>query len=399
MIHSSQNTDFPPKKIALLGASGSIGSGAIDVIAASCGRLVASVLTVHTGTRRLVEAARRLRPQTVVVTNPEADRAPLAELPPETELLFGPEALDEVVQRPEIGTVLSAIVGSAGLRGTWRALEAGKTVALANKESLVLAGPLLLELAQKNGGKILPVDSEHSAILQSLAARGPYGDDLARSVRRLILTASGGPFRNLTKEELEKVTVEDALRHPTWKMGKKITIDSATMMNKALEIIEARWLFQLPPEKIDVVVHPQSMVHSMVEFVDGAVIAQMGPPDMRLPIQLALYDRARIEGPARKMDWTQPFSLEFFPPDEERFPALALGRRVAELGGSAGAVASAANEVAVAAFLAGKLPFSRIVPLCQTILERHAFEERPTLERLFELDAATREETKKWISD
>lgn len=399
MTHFSQTSTPPRKRIALLGASGSIGAGAIDVIAASGGLLTASVLTAHSGTRRLVETAERLRPETVIVTDPEADRAPLSGLPAGTELLFGPEALEEAVQRPEIDTVLSAIVGSAGLRGTWRALEAGKTVALANKESLVLAGALLPELARKSGGRILPVDSEHSAIYQSLAARGPEGDDLSRSVRRLILTASGGPFRGRTKEELERVTVDDALRHPTWKMGKKITIDSATMMNKAFEIIEARWLFDLPPEKIDVLIHPQSIIHSMVEFVDGAVIAQMSPPDMRLPIQLALCGMERRESPARKSDWTLPLSLELFPPDEERFPAIALGRRVARLGGSAGAVVNAANEVAVDAFLSGKLPFSHIVSICRSMLEEQTLEERPTLERLFEIDAAVRGETKKWISE
>ncbi len=399
-----------PRRIAVLGATGSIGASALDVIAASGGRLAAAVLTAHRQTAKLAGLARRFRPETLVVTDPEADRAPLAELERTTRVLYGPEGLDEAVSSPEIDVVLAAIVGGAGLRGSWRALEAGKTLALANKESLVLAGSLLFDLARKNGGRILPVDSEHSAIWQALAscrpAETPYGascgsDPAERKdlVRRLILTASGGPFRNKPLDELRRVTVGEALAHPTWKMGKKITIDSATMMNKAFEIIEARWLFDLPPEKIGVVIHPQSIIHSMVEFVDGAVIAQMGTPDMRLPIQLALCGMERRRCPAPSLDWSRARALELFPPDEERFPAIPLGRRVARDGGSAGAVVNAANEVAVAAFLAGKIPFHKITGICQSILEHHQFEQEPSLERLFELDRQARTETQTWISD
>jgi 1-deoxy-D-xylulose-5-phosphate reductoisomerase len=396
-----------PRRVAVLGATGSIGLNGLDVIASSCGRLVPVVLTTHRQTALLARLARRYQPECVVVTDQLADRTPLADLPKTIRVFFGLDGLDEAVSSPDVDIVLSAIVGGAGLRGTWRSLEAGKTVALANKESLVLAGPLLFDLARKTGGRILPVDSEHSAIWQALASRflpdTPYGTAGRQGgkdlVRRLILTASGGPFWNKTPEELTRVTVSDALAHPTWKMGKKISVDSATMMNKAFEIIEARWLFDLPSEKIDVVIHPQSIIHSMVEYVDGAVIAQLGTPDMRLPIQLALSEMNRAVGSATALDWASAQTLELIPLDEERFAAIPLGRKVAADGGSVGTVLSAANEVAVAAFLEGKIPFCKIVGICQSILEHHQFEKEPGLERLFELDRQARRETQKWISD
>lgn len=407
-----ETLDGPVRRVAVLGATGSIGENGLDVIASSGGRLVPTLLTAHRRTDKLAAMAERFHPQTVIVTDETADRTPLSTVPKGTEILFGESALEEGVRRSEIDVVLAAIVGSAGLRGTWSALEAGKTVALANKESLVLAGSLLMNLAKQTGGKILPVDSEHSAVWQALASiripltpfggaapAVPPGQSEKNVVRRLILTASGGPFRNRSREELARVTVADALAHPTWKMGKKITIDSATMMNKAFEIIEARWLFDIPPERIGVMIHPQSIIHSMVEFIDGAVIAQMGPPDMRLPIQLALYEMDRIDGAANRLDWSQIQTLELFPPDEDRFPAIPLGRRVARDGGSAGAVVNAANEVAVGAFLQGKIPFDKITTVCRTILDHHQFEERPSLSRLFDIDRQARMETQKWISD
>ena len=407
MTESGSISEKRPRKIAILGATGSIGQNGLSVIAASEGRLVPAILTAHRQTAKLAELASLYHPDTVVITDPEADRSSLSSIPKETQILFGTDALEDAVSRPDIDVVLSAIVGGAGLRGTWRSVEAGKTVALANKESLVLAGSLLFDLASRTGARILPVDSEHSAVWQSLAARhlpeSPYGP--ARGfgtgkdlVRRLILTASGGPFRDKTKDELTQVTIADALAHPTWKMGKKITIDSATMMNKAFEIIEARWLFDIPAEKISVLIHPQSIIHSMVEFIDGAVIAQLGTPDMRLPIQLALDEMPRSVSPDPPLDWTQPRQLELLPPDEDRFPAIPLGRRVAQEGGSAGAVVNAANEVAVYAFLNGAIPFSQITKICKSILDHHQFEERPSLSRLFELDRQARTETRKWIS-
>jgi 1-deoxy-D-xylulose-5-phosphate reductoisomerase len=277
------------------------------------------------------------------------------------------------------------------LRSTWAALEAKKTVALANKETLVMAGGLVKRLAADCGGTILPVDSEHSAIFQSLQA-GRHEE-----VRRIILTASGGPFRELSLEQLKQVTIDDALHHPTWEMGPKITIDSATMMNKALEIIESRWLFDLTAEQIEVVIHPQSIVHSFVEFVDGSVVAQMGPPDMKLPIQYALDYPRRQSGIAQRVDWQQRWRLEFEPADPERCPALALGYDCARQGGTSGAVLNAANEAAVEAFLHGELHFTEIVPACRSVLDAHHFDPQPTLERLEMLDRWAREEVARWV--
>ena len=390
-----------PRNVAVIGASGSIGTSALDVIAASGGRLRASVLSVNNDVAKLVELAKKFRPDAIVVANPNADRAPLAELPSGIETLFGPDALAEVVRRPEIDVVLLAIVGVAGMRVAWSALEAGQTLALANKEALVAGGSLMTDLLRTNGGKLYPVDSEHSAIFQCLLSRRLDSNSTfvdGSDVERLILTASGGPFRDWSAERLKTATVADALKHPTWQMGAKITVDSASTMNKALEIIEARWLFGLDADKISVVVHPQSIVHSMVEFVDGAVLAQLSPPDMRLPIQLALYETERRPGPTRKFDWTQSSTLEFFPPDFERFPALLLGFEVAKKGGTAGVVLNAANEIAVDAFLNGRTTFDKIPVVCRQILENHTFEEKPTLERIVELDAWARKETEIWIS-
>jgi 1-deoxy-D-xylulose-5-phosphate reductoisomerase len=376
-----------PRHVAVLGSTGSIGRNTLEVIGASQGRLQAVGLSAHQRLDQLLEQARAAKAKWVVVTG--CDPAPLS-APPGCEILFGPDALEELAGRDEVEIVVAAIVGSAGLRSSWRALECGKTLALANKETLVVAGPLVTKLAAERGATILPVDSEHSAIFQALEA------GRRQDVQRLILTASGGPFRNYTPEQLEDVTVADALAHPTWDMGRKVTIDSATMMNKALEIIEARWLFDLPAEKISVVVHPQSIVHSMVEFVDGSVVAQLSPPDMKLPIQLALTWPERWPGPAAKMDFTKAQRLEFFPPDVERFPALQLGFEVAAAGGTAGAVLNAANEAAVAGFIAGELKFTEIVPVCRAVLEQHHYDPRPTLDELLKLDRWAREEVTRW---
>jgi 1-deoxy-D-xylulose-5-phosphate reductoisomerase len=282
-------------------------------------------------------------------------------------------------------------VGSAGLRSTWAALEAQKTVALANKETLVVAGPLLTQLAAKRGGRILPVDSEPSAIFQALQS------GRREEVRRIVLTASGGPFRNRSPDDLRQVTVDDALLHPTWDMGPKITVDSATMMNKALEIIEARWLFDLSAEQIEVVIHPQSVVHSFVEFVDGSIIAQLSPPDMKLPIQYALEYPHRRAGIGERLEWGSRWRLEFEPADVERCPALGLGYEVARAGGTSGAVLNAANEAAVEAFLEGELHFTEIVPACRSVLEAHDFDPDPTLERLEALDRWARREVTRWV--
>jgi 1-deoxy-D-xylulose-5-phosphate reductoisomerase len=380
------------KNVAVFGSTGSIGTNALEVIAASEGRLAATALSAHCKLPQLLEQARRFRPRWVVATDEKLARAfDWDDLPAETELLVGAAGLLSVATADEVDVVLAGIVGSAGLPSTWAALEAKKTVALANKETLVMAGGLVTRLAAEKGGKILPVDSEHSAIFQALRAGKPG------EVQRVVLTASGGPFRELSLEELKQVTVDEALAHPTWEMGPKITIDSATMMNKALEIIESRWLFDLEPGRIGVVIHPQSIVHSFVEFKDGSVIAQLGPPDMKLPIQYALEYPDRQPGIADRLDWHKSWRLDFEPADAERCPALTLGYECAGAGGTSGAVLNAANEAAVKAFLDGELHFTEIVPACRSVLEAHHFEPEPTLERLAELDLWARQEVTRWV--
>jgi 1-deoxy-D-xylulose-5-phosphate reductoisomerase len=382
----------PQTNVAVLGSTGSIGRSTLEVVEASGGRLAVIALSAFANVDLLLEQARRLRPRWVVAADPATARSlDRSALPPECELLAGPEALAFVAAQPEVDVVLTAIVGSAGLPATWAALEAGKTVALANKETLVMAGGLATRLAAERGAKILPVDSEHSAVFQALQA------GRREEVRRVVLTASGGPFRNYTLEQLSGVTIAEALAHPTWTMGRKITIDSATMMNKALEIIEARWLFDLRSDQIGVMVHPQSVVHSMVEYVDGSVVAQLSPPDMKLPIQYALTYPDRVEGPAARFDWTKAHKLEFYPPDFDRFPALELGLEAARAGGTVGCVLNAANEAAVAQFLAGEIRFIDIVPACRSVVDHHTFEPNPTTARLIELDRWAREEIRSWI--
>jgi len=382
----------PAKMVAVLGSTGSIGTSALEVIEASKGRLRAVALSAHSRLDQLLAQAERFRPRWAIATDPVAAEAfDWSTLPEETELLIGPAALVEVVARDEVDLVLAAIVGRAGLESTWAALENKKTVALANKETLVVAGSLVTQLARDRGALLLPVDSEHSAIFQALQAGN------RAEVDRLVLTASGGPFRDFSHDQLKQVTVAEALDHPIWDMGPKITVDSATMMNKALEIIEARWLFGIGADRIEVVIHPQSIVHSMVEFVDGSVVAQMSPPDMRLPIQYAFDYPERVAGIAERLDFGRAFSLEFEPADPERFPALELGYECAKAGGSAGAVLNAANEGAVEAFLAGELHFTEIVPACRSVLQSHCHEAEPTLDQLIEFDRWAREEILSWV--
>lgn len=305
---------------------------------------------------------------------------------------MGDDGVRAMVTDPDVDIVVAAVVGAAGLAGAWAALEAGKTVALANKETLVVGGPLVVDLARRHNTPLLPVDSEHSAIFQALAGSTPA------EVKRVVLTASGGPFRGRSRAQLQAVTPADALRHPTWRMGRKITIDSATLMNKALEVIEARWLFGLTPEQIEVVIHPESLVHSFVEFIDGSVIAQLSPPDMRLPIQFALTYPERLPGPARKLDWTSLGTIHFEQPDRETFPALDLGFEVAARGGTCGAVLNAANEAAVSRFLAGDLAFLDIPRVCREVLDHHHFSPCPSLEELWQADRQARHEVTKWKS-
>lgn len=380
-----------PRRVAILGSTGSIGTSALDVLAHLPDRLQAFGLSAHGRVAALLEQARRVRPRFVAVTDPAAARqiSP-GDLPPGTEMLAGPDALPRLVSHPEVDVVLSAIVGSAGLEGTWAALDAGKTVAVANKETLVMAGPLVLDLARRRGARLLPVDSEHSAIFQALHS-GRTGE-----VDRVVLTASGGPFRGKKAADLADVTAAEALRHPTWQMGPKITVDSATLMNKALELIEARWLFDLPPERLGVIIHPESVVHSFVEFADGSVLAQLSPPDMRLPIQYALTYPDRLPGPTRRLSWEELTVLRFEQPDLETFPALQLGYEVARRGGSCGAVLNAANEAAVGRFLAGDLRFLDIARVCREVLDHHNYSARPTLAELAALDRRARQEVARW---
>lgn len=375
----------------MLGSTGSIGKSTLDVVRASDGRLSVFLLAARASGRALIEQARAFRPSWVVVADPAAaEGIRAADLPAGTRLAEGDDALAELVRGPEIDRVVSAIVGAAGLKSTWAAVEAGKTVALANKETLVMAGPLVMRLAERSGATILPVDSEHSAIHQALRS------GTLNEVRRIVLTASGGPFRTWPRESLAAATPAEALKHPTWSMGRKITIDSATMMNKALELIEARWLFGVPAEKLGVLVHPQSIVHSLVEFVDGSVVAQLSPPDMKLPIQYALAHPQRTDGPARRFDFAQAMRLEFEPPDPARFPAVRLGHEAAARGGTCGAVLNAANEEAVRGFLEGELRFPDIAEVCARVLGEHPFQPDPSLDDVRRLDAWARQEVVKW---
>ncbi len=380
------------RRIAVLGSTGSIGTSTLDVVAALPDRLQIVGLVAHSKSAELAQQCQRFRPRVAILTDRTAfTQFDKTQLPKETELRYGDDAVAELAQAEDVDAVLSAVVGAAGLRGTWAAVEAGKTVALANKESLVVAGGLLTDLAKKTGSQLLPVDSEHSAIYQALAGA------TASSVQRVVLTASGGPFRGKTKAELEQVTVEQALKHPTWQMGPKITIDSATLMNKALEIIEAKWLFGLNESQLGVIVHPESIIHSFVEFVDGSVLAQLSPPDMRLPIQYALLYPDRVPGPTKRLDWQSLRTWNFEQPDREAFPALDLGFEVVRRGGTCGAVLNAANEEAVARFLQQQLAFVDISRCCADILHAHDYEASPTLERLQQLDGWARQEVARWI--
>jgi 1-deoxy-D-xylulose-5-phosphate reductoisomerase len=383
-----------PEKVVILGSTGSVGRSALGVLEHDGGStLRAFGLSAHSRWEDLVAQARAFRPRFVAITDPEAAARVDGRLRGTgTELLTGLDGIVRMVQDPETDRVLTAIVGAAGLRGTWAALEAGKTIALANKETLVVAGPLVTDLARRRGATILPVDSEHSAIFQAMRSGA------RAEVRRVILTSSGGPFRGRSARELAGVTREQALDHPTWRMGPKITIDSATLMNKALEVIEARWLFDLRPEQIEVVIHPESVVHSMVEFVDGSVVAQLSPPDMRLPIQYALTYPDRRDGPSPRLDLSRAMSLRFEPPDRETFPALDLGFEVMRRGGTAGAALNAANEAAVARFLDGSIGFLDIPRACRAALEHHPFDPRPTLDDLWRVDAWARQEVGRWRS-
>jgi 1-deoxy-D-xylulose-5-phosphate reductoisomerase len=354
------------KRVAILGSTGSIGVQALDVVARFPDRFEVVALSAGKNVARLAEQAQRFRPRLVAVADEGAARELRRLLPPAVEVVPGEAGAVAAATHPDVQFVLAAISGGAGLRSTAAAVEAGKSIGLANKESLVLAGELIMRRARERGVAILPVDSEHSAIHQSLVGHNQA------EVRRLILTASGGPLRTVPQGELRDVTPARALKHPNWSMGDKITIDSATLMNKGLEVIEARWLFDVEARRIDIVVHPESIVHSMVEYIDGSMVAQLGVSDMRGPISYALEYPGRLPLDLPPLDLVRLGRLSFETPDAARFPAFTLAYRALELGGTAPAVLSGADEAAVAAFLAGRCRFTDIADLCAAALEAHA---------------------------
>jgi len=381
------------KTIAILGSTGSIGANTLRVVSAHAGRLRVVGLSAGRRVEILAEQIARHRPAVVSVADEEA----LSRLGRLVDLsgvraLVGTAGMVEVATHTDVEMVVAAAVGAVGLVPTYRALEAGKDVALANKETLVMAGELMLARARESGARLLPIDSEHCALHQCLDGRTPP------DVRRLLLTASGGPFRTRPVSTFDRITVDEALAHPTWRMGPKISIDSATMMNKGLEVIEARWLFGVSPDRIEVVIHPQSVVHSMVEFVDGTVLAQLGVTDMRVPIQYALSYPQRWEAAIPGMDFTKAMRLDFDAPDPARFPCLALAARALERGGTATAALNAANEEAVAAFLDGRAPFLAIAEAIRDVLEGEPPSEVAALEDVIEADRRARERARRSLA-
>jgi 1-deoxy-D-xylulose-5-phosphate reductoisomerase len=370
------------KRIAILGSTGSIGRSALSVVEAHADRLQVIGLAAGANLALFREQAQRFRPR-IVAMAAEQDARTAAKDAGGVDAAGGSEGLIAVATHPDVDIVLCASSGTAGLEATLAAIEAGKTIALANKEVLVMAGALMTDAARRKGVAILPVDSEHNAIHQCL--RGPRAE-----LRRLVLTASGGPFRGLTADQLHAVAPEDALKHPTWRMGRKITIDSATLMNKGLEVIEARWLFDVPPSAIDVVIHPQSVVHSMVEHVDGSILAQLGVTDMRLPIQYAFSYPERWVSPLPPLDLAACGRLDFHVPDHDRFPCLRLAYQALEGQGSLPVVLNAANEVAVEAFLAGRLRFTAIPEVIARAMADHPPAPATSIEAVRELDAWAR---------
>ena len=378
------------RRLTILGATGSIGASTLDVVARHPDRYEVVALTGYRRLDILAEQCRRFRPRYAVVAQ-EQDRQVLAKLLADcpTRILVGPEALEEVAARPEVDTVMAAIVGAAGLPPTLAAVRASKRVLLANKEALVMAGSLFMAAVRHHGATLLPIDSEHNAVFQSLPA-GSKGRLDEVGVRRILLTASGGPFRTASPAALHGVTPDQACAHPNWSMGRKISVDSATMMNKGLEVIEARWLFDVLPQQIEVVIHPQSIIHSLVQYVDGSVLAELGNPDMRTPIAHALAYPDRIEAGVAPLDLFAVGRLDFEKPDTDRFPCLALAYRALEAGGSAPAVLNAANEVAVAAFLASELPFTGIAEVIAATLDTLAAVPVTDLEAVYAADRSAR---------
>ena len=371
--------------VSVLGSTGSIGRQSLDVIG-RLGGIRVCALTAGTSVQKMAEQCRQFRPQLAVMATREAAQALKAELDgQQIEVAWGEEGLLRAATLPEADCVITAVVGMVGLKPTLAAIRAKKRIGLANKETLVCAGELVMAEAEKYGAQIVPVDSEHSAIFQCLMGCGDK-----KEVRKILLTCSGGPFFGMEAEQLRRVTKADALKHPNWKMGPKITVDCATLMNKGLEVIEAMRLYRVPLEQVEVLIHRQSIVHSLVEFTDGAVMAQLGTPDMRLPIQLALTYPERVESPVERLDLTRCAALTFCRPDYEKFPCLALARDCAKRGGTACPAMNGANEEAVALFLADKIGFYDIYRLVAQAVEQVPFIQDPTLEEILEADRLAR---------
>lgn len=374
------------KRAMVLGSTGSIGRASLDVLAGLSDEWQVVGLAAGRRWPELLQQADRFRPDAIALTDESAADSTPFDKSNSPAVLLGRDAMVRLVETVPCDCVISAVVGASGLMATLRAVELGLRIGLANKEPMVIAGGLLMPLAARTGAAIIPVDSEHSAIFQAMHA-GRRED-----VRTVYLTASGGPFRTWSADAMADATVEDALRHPVWKMGPKVTIDSATMMNKALEIVEARWLFDLAPEQIRVIVHPESIIHSLVEFCDGSMIAQLGTPDMRTPIQFALTYPERRACPSPRLSLVDVRRLTLETPDEEKFPALRIGHEVARRGGSTGAVMNGANEAAVDLFLKSALPFGEIVPSVERVLSAHEFHDAPALADLLSADRWARDE-------
>lgn len=372
------------RRVTLLGATGSIGQSTLDLIERNEGAFEVEALTANTSVEALARAARKVRSKLAVVAAADSYQALKEALAGSgIEAAAGPEAVVQAAERPA-EVVVAAIVGAAGLAPTLAAVRRGATVVLANKESLVCAGPLMIAAVEEGGAQLLPADSEHNAIFQV------FEQEQRHAIERIILTASGGPFRSFSSAAMEQVTPAQAIAHPNWEMGAKISVDSATMMNKGLELIEAHYLFDLPEEKIEILVHPQSVIHSMVGYSDGSVLAQLGVPDMRTPLAYCLSWPRRMAAPVQRLDLASLGKLTFEPPDEKRFPALRLARAALRAGGSSPTVLNAANEVAVEAFLSGRISFPRIAAIAEEVLEQSSNEPLRNLEQLFALDAEAR---------
>ena len=370
----------PKRHVAILGSTGSIGTQALDVIGQHPDLFEVELLTAYNNSRLLIEQARKFNPAAVVICNKDLYDEVFAALDPlDIHVFAGIDSVCELVKAPQTDIVLTAMVGFSGLRPTIAAIRAGKAIALANKETLVAAGALIMPMARHFGAPILPVDSEHSASFQCL--QGEHA-----RLEKILLTGSGGPFLHSSREAIAAATREEALNHPRWKMGAKVTIDSASLMNKGLELIEARWLFDVEPEDIEVVIHPQSIIHSMVQFSDGCVMAQLSQPDMRLPIQYALSYPRRIDLNTRRLDFAELGSLTFEKPDLERFPCLGLAYEALARGGNATCIMNGANEVAVAAFLEGRIRFAEIPEIISATMTRCGFVAEPDLEQIFSTD-------------